>query len=312
MYGAKNTINKLRYRIEAELAMAYTMHIKDGYDIEVAYLECGPTKVIAGSTNKKAKKIAWVHVDFSIAHDRQFVQKTKKYYYKYDEVVCVSEKCKESFEAYYGNKIKVSVIHNVVDKDEILYKSRKKLPSEYKKKRFTICNVGRLELQKNHMRLIAAVERLIHEGYEFDTWILGEGRERIKIEKQIEEGKIEDYVKLFGFQENPYPFMEQADLLVCTSDYEGFSTFVTEGTVLGKPILTTDCSGMHEILDNYPAGIIVENDDNAFYQGLKEALDNTAFYQTGEKCLANDTLKENESFFETLVYGDDRIIAGGV
>ena len=52
-------------RLCAELKWLYPLYIKDDYDIEVAYLECGPTKFLAGSTNKKAKKLAWVHCDLA-------------------------------------------------------------------------------------------------------------------------------------------------------------------------------------------------------------------------------------------------------
>ena len=50
-------------RLCAELKWLYPLYIRDDYDIEVAYLECGPTKILAGSTNKKALKLAWVHCD---------------------------------------------------------------------------------------------------------------------------------------------------------------------------------------------------------------------------------------------------------
>ena len=42
-------------RLCAELKWLYPLYIKDDYDIEVAYLECGPTKIMAGSTNKRQK-----------------------------------------------------------------------------------------------------------------------------------------------------------------------------------------------------------------------------------------------------------------
>ena len=41
----------------------YKMLIKDKYDIEVAFLEGIPTKIISGSDNKDSQKIAWVHID---------------------------------------------------------------------------------------------------------------------------------------------------------------------------------------------------------------------------------------------------------
>ena len=75
-----------------------------------------------------------------------------------------------------------------------------------------------------------------------------------------------------GFIENPYPYMREADLLACSSVYEGYSTFMTEGLILGKPIVTTDVSGMRELLGDSEYGLITENDDEAFYLGMKKML----------------------------------------
>ena len=99
MYSERNSINSTRYRIAAEAGLAYKLYIKDDYDIECAYLEAGATKVMAASTNKKAKKLAWVHCDLLKAMDNPeaFAEKTKAYYEKYDKVVCVSENVKNSF-----------------------------------------------------------------------------------------------------------------------------------------------------------------------------------------------------------------------
>ena len=88
----------------------------------------------------------------------------------------------------------------------------------------------------------------------------------------VAENGLTDSVRMPGFIENPYPFMRKADLLVCSSVYEGYSTFMTEGVILGKPIVTTDVSGAKELFGDSEYGLIVENDDEAFYQGLKRML----------------------------------------
>ena len=116
------------------------------------------------------------------------------------------------------------------------------------------------------------VNELINEGLDFDLWILGEGEDRQKLEKYISENNLCENVKMLGFQNNPYPFIKSADLLVCSSNYEGFSTFVTEGLILGKPVVTTDCSGMYELLGENEYGLITENDDKAFENGLRKML----------------------------------------
>lgn len=274
VYPSNNKFYKCIYRFEAALGLVYRLHMNDDYDIEIAYLEFGPTKVIASSTNKKAKKIAWVHCDFETAiKDKDaFAAKASKQYKKYDRIVCVSEKCKESFVAMFGKQPEVEVIHNVIDDEEILEKARQSLSGNIEKRKFTLCKVGRLSAPKNYFRLLSAACRLRLENYDFDLWIVGDGELRAQIEAYIAEREMVDYVKLCGFQKNPYPFMRDADWLVCSSNYEGFSTFVSEGLILGKPILTTDCSGMKELLGDSEYGVIVPNDDEEFYKGLKKIL----------------------------------------
>ena len=146
---------------------------------------------------------------------------------------------------------------------------------------------------------------------EHDLWILGDGPERPKLERYVSENGLTNSVWLPGFIENPYPFMREADILACSSIYEGYSTFMTEGVILGKPIVTTEVSGMRELLGDSEYGLIVENDDEAFYQGLKRMLMDAelrACYSQkagirGADFSAETLTKENESFFEALAGG---------
>ena len=157
------------YRVEAELGLVYPLHMKDDYDIEVAYLEFGPTKVIASSTNKKTKKIAWVHCDFEIAipDKKAFIEKAASQYKKFDKIACVSEKCKESFVSMFGNDPEVVVIHNVIDDKEILDKANQPLKGVHKR-RFTLCTVGRLSAPKNYIRLLKTAYKLHGDDFDFD------------------------------------------------------------------------------------------------------------------------------------------------
>ena len=67
--------------------------------------------------------------------------------------------------------------------------------------------------------------------------------------------------------------MKNADLYVCSSRREGFSTAVTEALIVGTPVVSTNCSGAYELLgDNNEYGIVTENDENALYDGIKKIL----------------------------------------
>lgn len=308
MYSARNSANQLRYRIEAATGLAYRLHIKEGYDIECAYLECGSTKIMSASTNKKAKKLAWVHCDLqkAMADPVVFAARTKPYYAKFDKVICVSKNVKESFEELFGDTVPVEVLYNTIDDREIKTKADMPLPDGFEMSTMTVVSLGRLSAQKNYMRLLKVHKRLQDEGIRHDLWILGEGAEREMLEQFISANNIADTAKLIGFKHNPYPFLREAEMLVCSSDYEGFSTFVTEGMILGKPVVTTDCTGMREILGDSEFGLITELSDDGLYEGMKIMLSEETLRlhyaekaaEHGKDFSARVIAKESEKFFE--------------
>lgn len=273
-YEKKNTLSDIIFRAEAAAGLVYPLHIKGDYDIEVAYLEAASTKIMAGSTNKKAKKIAWVHCDLKKNTDdiNKYVEKTNSWYKKFDKVICVSDSVRNSYVELFGNTPPSEVIYNTVDDTEIKEKATRLLPGGTEKTKLTLIAVGRLSPPKNYPRLLKAVKVLADEGFDFNLWILGEGDLRKNIENLIDEYNIKERVTLLGFHSNPYPFIKNADLSVCSSDYEGLSTFITESLILGKPIVTTDCGGMYELLGENEYGIITDNNDEAFTEGLRKIL----------------------------------------
>ena len=291
-------------RLCAELKWLYPLYIRDDYDIEVAYLECGPTKILAGSTNKKARKIAWVHCDLAIKEDMAAqTEKLKSYYQKYNKVVCVSENVRDSFRRMFGDVSETVVLHNVNDEADILAKAE---AFEVPRRIGTdMVAVGRLAEQKGFDRLIDACAMLEQDGEGFHLRILGEGPERSALEAQIAREGLKDRVELMGQQSNPYPYVSGADLLVCSSRYEGLSTAVTEALILGKPVVTTPCSGMRELLGDSEFGLITEDSVEGIYRGMKKLLDDPALREgyaraaklRGKEFGKEQVLSRTEEFF---------------
>ena len=261
----------------ADLEKLYEKHLKGNYDVEVAFLEGIPAKIISKSTNNASKKIAWVHIDVINEHksDRFFknLQEQRETYDKFDDIVCVSEMVKKQFIKKIGiAENKARVIHNPIDENSIIKKAEAKI-SEPKNK-FTFCTVGRLAHQKGYDRLLNIAKKLQNEGYDFKIWIIGVGMDEGKLKKIAEREHISS-VEFLGYKENPYPYIKSADAFVCSSRAEGLSTVVSEAVVLGRPVITTECSGMREILgEKSEYGIICENNEDALYQEMKRALDN--------------------------------------
>ena len=291
-------------RLCAELKWLYPLYIRDDYDIEVAYLECGPTKILAGSTNKKARKIAWVHCDLAIKEGMlSQTEKLKEYYQCYDKVVCVSENVRDSFRRMFGERPESLVLHNVNDEAEILKKAEAfEVP---RRSGVDLVAVGRLAEQKGFDRLIDACAMLKKDGMDFHLRILGEGPERSDLETQILREGLEDCVELMGQQANPYPYIREADVLVCSSRYEGLSTAVTEALILGKAVVTTPCTGMDELLGDSEFGLITEDGAAGIYDGVKKLLEDDVLRQKyalaagvrGREFGKEHVLSRTEAFF---------------
>lgn len=257
----------------------YKLFIHEKYDIEIAFIEGESTKIIAGSPNENSKKYAWVHIDLeenpwtSFLYDS--ITDEGNHYEKFDRILCVSKSVREAFLDKFKNveKSKVYVQYNPIDRDSILKLSKVGEDIE-KTEKLRMVAVGRLVEQKGFDRLIEICNWLRNDNYSFELLILGEGDKRKELENMIMKLQLEKYVKLVGFVENPYPIMSIADILVCSSRSEGFSTVLTEGVVLGLPIISTECAGVRELFSQSKCGMIADNDTNALYEALKKVLDN--------------------------------------
>lgn len=277
--------NKLIYLIVMLLPakILYKLFIKEEYDIEVAFVEGRSTKVISGSKNSKSKKIAWLHIDLINNHWTKpyfrGLNDERKCYSKFDKIICVSNEVKDAFISMFGIRKNVFFKQNIINDMEIRKKANRDFDNCYKKNRFSIITIGRLNHQKGYDRLLKIVKRLNSEGIQFDLYILGEGNEKTSLEKYINENNLSN-VKLLGFNQNPYPYLKNADLFVSSSRSEGFSTVVSEAIILGIPIVTTNCAGMKELLGDNEYGIITENNSDALYEGIKNIILNKDIYDS--------------------------------
>lgn len=105
---------------------------------------------------------------------------------------------------------------------------------------------------------------------------------------------------LLGNQRNPYGYLKDCDLYVQTSIYEGYCTTTNEAKVLKKPVITTDVSGAREQFVNNITGWIVDINEEAIYQKIKEVLNNKEMCRFIVKNLEKDEKKVKNSIQTVL------------
>ena len=243
------------------------------YDIEFAAID-GIADEILNSPIKSSKKIVWIHSDI-FSQTRYSSQDLRKFF-SFDKILVISDKIMDSFQAISKTEVeknKIVKIYNPIDADEIRSLSKENLNLE-KSKEKVFLSVGTIYPAKGFDRLLRVHKRLIDEGFQHEVWIVGDGYNFPAISKLVEELNISNTAKLIGFKENPYPYFLQADYYILSSRYEGYPTVLFEAMVLNKPIIATDVSGVKEMLNNGELGYIIQNEEEAIYDGMKYFIEN--------------------------------------
>ncbi|EOU1998564.1 glycosyltransferase [Clostridium perfringens] len=262
--------------------LLYKLYIKDKYDIEIAAGDGIPSRIIAGSSNKNSKKVSWIHMDVlkngSKLKELKDKNKANKFYKPFDLILCVSNDCKENFVRRFGYEEKCKVIYNPIPSQEIIDMSKEKIDIEFDHTIKNIVSVGRLVDEKGYDRLLKVHKKLICDGIKHNIYIIGDGKERDRLQKFINDNNLNDSIKLLGFKDNPYKYINKSDLLVVSSRNEAFSLVLVEAIILNIPVLSTICSGPRELLNNGEYGLLVDNSEEGLYMGLREILENDEIY----------------------------------
>lgn len=293
----------------------YKMYIKDEYDVIISYLEGPSARVIAGCPNKDTKLICWLHTELkgTDASDVVFrsTRESELCYERYYKIVGVSKTVCESFHQLYPQCKHPITIYNTVETDVISEKALEDIVDvHYDAKKINLVTTGKLIKVKGFDRLIRIVRRLLDSKLLVHLYIVGSGEEKTNLEELIKNLGLQEDVTLVGFKENPYKYVKNADLFVCSSIREGFSTAVTEALIVGTAVISTNCSGTEELLgENNEYGVITDNNEDALFDGIKRLLTEKGlldYYKTqskirGEKFSMKETVEAVESLIEEVV-----------
>ncbi|WFC14071.1 glycosyltransferase [Aeromonas salmonicida] len=250
------------------------MSFPEEYDVGVSFLE-GDSSLLLSHLDGPKKKIAWVHIDLEKHHTLP-KEIEKVVYENMDQIICVSEGSKHSVLSLYPalNDI-TSVIYNPIDLKKIIDGGEQKIRVG---SGLNVLAVGRLLNDQKAFDVLLDAHRInISAGLNYHLTILGEGSDRSTLEAYITEHQLGDNTSLLGFKDNPYPYIAGCDIFVISSHYEGYPVVLVEAMTLGKPIVSTDCTGPKEALSNGEFGHLVPiANAQALADGLKMLLENDA------------------------------------
>ena len=267
------------------------MHI-NGYDTEIAFKE-GICSIFV-SAGDSLNKINWIHADYKVKnYASNYMTTMCKILKKFNHHVAVSEVAAKSFKEVFNLNEDVLTIHNIIDCQDIINKAQEDVL--FRDERFSFLSIGRLHPQKSYDRLIMAASKLKAENYNFAVYIIGDGELKEELIKLSEKYNVLENVIFLGAQSNPYKYLKQADCSVLSSLYEGIPTVVYESLILHVPVISTKVAGVDEQITD-KIGMIVENDVDSLYLGMKEILNSPK------------KIEEYKSNLSSYIYDNDKIL----
>lgn len=237
VYNNKNHI--IRKILNLWKRLRYIITDYNTYDFSCCYA----TYSLSGS---KLSKIAsknnsiYIHSNYKHLYKKESEFKEffdKREIRKFEHIIFVSNESKKDFlNSYQEEEKKCLVLNNFINTKEIIELSKEKIKQQKPKDKTLFMFVGRLDDSSKKLgRAITLIKKL----KDTQLWIIGDGPDKKKYQELVESEKLDDRIKFLGAKTNPYPYMNIADYIILTSDYEGFPVTYLEAITLHKSVITT-------------------------------------------------------------------------
>jgi glycosyltransferase involved in cell wall biosynthesis len=174
----------------------------------------------------------------------------------------------------------ISVIHCGVNLAQLQGQPQRQVESPDSEP-LRLLSVGSLVAKKGHTHLITACHLLRQRGLSFTCTIIGGGPDEPTLRQQIQTYGLQNQVKLLGARPHPeiVAAYHQHDLFVLASvvtpdgDRDGIPVVLMEAGAVGLPLISTQVSGIPELVRHGQTGWLVPPGDTAALADAIAALD---------------------------------------
>ena len=223
---------------------------------------------VSGYCQDGILKIGWEHNHFH--ENMKYAEKVSNSAKNLDYLVLVSSELQK----FYAEKLRNSncmciYIPNSIDK----------LP----KKSATLTNkrlvsVGRLSPEKGYLDLLKIFNRLSKKNPDWVLDIIGDGVQKDKLKKYIEDNNLSGKVILHGFQGKDYidKILDDSAIYLMTSYTESFGIVLIEAMSHGVPCIAFDSAeGAREIINSGDNGYLIKNRNfDAMIMKIEDLINN--------------------------------------
>lgn len=273
----------------------YIPSVKGHYDVAMSYMH-GATNYFVIDKCDADKKYLYIHHEYEKMDEN--AQFDYSYFAQADAVITVSPRCVKSVMNVHPKlKDKVVCIENIHSETLIQKMAMDGRTPEFddKKDYVKIVSIGRLTDVKRFDRAVEAAKILKDKGIRFVWVLLGEGELENKLKESIRTLNLDIEFILAGVKANPYPYINNADIFVQTSDNEGKSMVIDEAKILKKPIVVTNYMTVRDVIKDGKNGMIADFTPESVAEKIMMIIDDKYLKDEIIKNLKCETIgNENE------------------
>lgn len=224
-------------------------------------------------------------------------------YRKSKEIIAVSnvvETALRSFRPRYAHKM--ITIHNLADVAGLHRKAADSISEVFSPETFHIVSCGRVSREKGMDLAVEACAELVRNGHRnIHWWIVGGGPAEGEVRRKISDLHMEDHVTMLGMKRNPWPYIQQADLYVQPSRFEGYPMTILEALILGRVVVSTANGGAAELIRNGETGLLCPISASGIADAVQKLLENpTQLEGLWQNVAAIDMESENQKIIQQI------------
>lgn len=298
VYNCKiKILNKIINLSKRIIFSIFNYHTYDFSCCYATYSYCGNKLAKISSTNSSI----YVHSNYKYVYKN--IKDTIEFFdtrkmNEFRKIIFVSNEARDSYlELYPSHKSKSLVINNFIDINAVLSKRKESLGMNKPKNKKLLVFVGRLDEKSKKITRIIDIGKEIND---IAIWIIGDGPDRKKYEDLINKNNLNKKITMFGSISAPYNYMDKADYIILTSDYEGFPVVYLEALALQKEIITTFPTS-DEKINMYERAHIISKDN--YIDEIKKIIkqDEKKNSEINLKNIQYERRKKLEKIFEGVI-----------
>lgn len=130
---------------------------------------------------------------------------------------------------------------------DIEFEGEKELKEKYKNKK-VILLVGRMVHYKRPLFALKVLQELLKQRDDIRLAIVGDGIALDDVRESVKANNLEEYVDIYGMQEDVRRFYKVADVTLVCSLREGLTLTTYESLSMGVPVVSSDIGGQKELI----------------------------------------------------------------